>query len=95
MEVLNNHIFIVGYYSLHVSIAVPPEAAIPVKVIGVITFEGLLTYNGVLVEKPYIGTEETEDYLPVSIDATKIIKLASFLGFLISLGVLFFLEVFT
>ncbi|MBA4391560.1 MAG: cobalamin biosynthesis protein CobD [Syntrophus sp. (in: bacteria)] len=51
-------------------------------------------YNGILVEKPYIGAEEKEDYLIVSIDTIKIIKLASFFGFFISVGVLFLCEVF-
>lgn len=69
-----------------------PEAAIA-GALGV-KLGGPLTYDGVLVDKLYIGTEETEDYLSASIDAIKIIKLASFLGFFISLGVLFFWEVF-
>jgi adenosylcobinamide-phosphate synthase len=68
-----------------------PEAAIA-GALGV-RLGGPLMYNGVLVEKPFIGAEETDDDLIASIDAIKIIKLASFFGFFISLGVLFFLEV--
>lgn len=68
-----------------------PEAAIA-GALGV-RLGGPLMYSGILVQKPYIGTEVNEDYLAVSMNTIKIIKFASSFGFFISIGVLFFCEV--
>lgn len=46
-------------------------------------------YNGILVDKPFIGDGGCSDYLSVSGKAINIIKVASLIGFGISTGVLF------
>lgn len=48
-------------------------------------------YNGVLVQKPYIGTEKVSGYLRPSYDALKIVRLSSLIGFFISVIILSFL----
>ena len=50
---------------------------------------GSSRYNGVLIEKPYIGTESAVDYLAASFDTIKIVRFASFFGFFVSIVVLF------
>lgn len=41
---------------------------------------GPSTYGGILVQKPYIGEEKTEDYLSASEKAIRIIELSSIIG---------------
>lgn len=55
-----------------------PEAAIA-GALGV-KLGGPSTYNGIEVQKPYIGTERTEDYLTASQKAMDIIRVSSFIG---------------
>ncbi len=55
-----------------------PEAAIA-GALGV-RLGGPSTYNGVMVEKPYIGIERTDDYLNASERAIDIIRLSSIIG---------------
>jgi adenosylcobinamide-phosphate synthase len=52
---------------------------------------GPSVYNGVLVQKPYIGTEKVSGCLQPSYDVLRIVRLSSFIGFFISVIVLFFL----
>jgi adenosylcobinamide-phosphate synthase len=49
---------------------------------------GPSSYEGVLFEKPYIGTERSGDYFSASLNTVRIVRTASFLGFFISIGVL-------
>ncbi|MCX5813360.1 MAG: adenosylcobinamide-phosphate synthase CbiB [Proteobacteria bacterium] len=63
-----------------------PEAAMA-GALGV-KLGGPSTYGGVLFDKPYIGSERTEEYLSASLDTIRIVKMASFFGFFISIGVL-------
>ncbi len=67
-----------------------PEAAMA-GALGV-RLGGPSTYNGLLVEKPYIGKENVTDYLQPSFDAVRIIKLSSFIGLFLSLATLLFLK---
>ncbi len=55
-----------------------PEAAIA-GALGV-RLGGPSTYEGRLVEKPYIGEKRTEDYLAASMHAVNIIRIASLFG---------------
>jgi len=55
-----------------------PEAAIA-GALGV-KLGGASTYNGVEIQKPYIGIEKTENYLTASEKAMDIIKVASFIA---------------
>jgi adenosylcobinamide-phosphate synthase len=55
-----------------------PEAAIA-GALGV-RLGGPSTYNGIEIQKPYIGAEETENYLSASEKATDIIKVSSLIG---------------
>lgn len=55
-----------------------PEAAIA-GALGV-RLGGPSTYNGTLVQKPYIGKEKTTDYLMASKRAIEIIRLSSFIA---------------
>lgn len=50
---------------------------------------GPSSYNGILVDKPFIGDNGCSDYLSASEKAIKIIKIASLAGISISIGVLF------
>jgi len=50
---------------------------------------GPSSYGGIIFEKPYIGIERITDYLWASFYTIKIVRLASFLGFFISIIVLF------
>lgn len=50
---------------------------------------GPSSYNGILVDKPFIGDNGCSDYLSASGKAINIIKIASLSGFSISTGVLF------
>jgi adenosylcobinamide-phosphate synthase len=63
-----------------------PEAAMA-GALGV-QLGGPSMYNGILFEKPYIGSESVGDYFSASLNTIKIVKMASFLGFFISIGVL-------
>jgi adenosylcobinamide-phosphate synthase len=63
-----------------------PEAAIA-GALGV-QLGGPSKYNGVIFEKPYIGSERSADYFSASLDTIRIVRTASFLGFFISIGVL-------
>ncbi|OPY75904.1 MAG: cobalamin biosynthesis protein [Syntrophorhabdus sp. PtaU1.Bin153] len=63
-----------------------PEAALA-GALGV-RLGGPSTYNGILLEKPYIGQEKTVDYLQSSLDAVSLVRLSSFAGFFLSLVVL-------
>lgn len=64
-----------------------PEAAIA----GVLKVRlgGPSIYGGVLVEKPYIGTEETNDYLTASEKAVAVIRVASIAGACLAAAILF------
>jgi adenosylcobinamide-phosphate synthase len=68
-----------------------PEAAMA-GALGV-RLGGPSRYKGVLFEKEYIGTEKTADYFSASLYAIRIIRMASFLGFFISIGVLCLLTI--
>jgi len=63
-----------------------PEAAMA-GALGV-QLGGPSIYNGVLFEKPHIGAEKSADYFSASLDTIRIVRMASFLGFFISIGVL-------
>lgn len=63
-----------------------PEAAIA-GALGV-QLGGPATYGGLYVDKPYIGEKKTDDYLGASIKALGIIRLASFYGLVLSIGIL-------
>jgi adenosylcobinamide-phosphate synthase len=63
-----------------------PEAAMA-GALGV-QLGGPSRYDGVLIEKPHIGSERSENYLSASLDTIRIVRTASFLGFFISTGVL-------
>jgi adenosylcobinamide-phosphate synthase len=63
-----------------------PEAAMA-GVLGV-RLGGPSMYNGVLFEKQYIGHERSADYFSASLDTIRIVRMASFLGFFISISVL-------
>jgi adenosylcobinamide-phosphate synthase len=63
-----------------------PEAAMA-GALG-IQLGGPSIYHGVLFEKPHIGSEQSADYFTASLNTIKIVRMASFLGFFISLGVI-------
>lgn len=64
-----------------------PEAAIA-GALGV-RLGGPSTYNGILIQKPYIGREMTEDYLGVSEKTIDIIKVSSLIGLVIATIILY------
>lgn len=64
-----------------------PEAAIA-GALG-IRVGGPSAYGGVLVEKPYIGENRTDDYWAASGNAVKVVRIASALGVVISAIVLY------
>ncbi len=64
-----------------------PEAAIA-GALGV-RLGGPSTYNGVLVQKPYIGIEKTGDYLSASEKAMALIRLSSVIGAIIATIILY------
>ena len=64
-----------------------PEAAIA-GALGVL-LGGPSIYGGILIQKPYIGIDKTEDYLSASEKALGIAKIASLLGIMISIIILF------
>lgn len=63
-----------------------PEAAIA-GALGV-KLGGPSTYNGIEINKPYIGVEKTKDYLTASEKALDIVKISSLIGITIAAGVL-------
>jgi adenosylcobinamide-phosphate synthase len=64
-----------------------PEAAMA-GALGVV-LGGTSTYNGIPVEKPYIGKDTGKDYLVQSEKTIGIVGFASFVGFCITIAVLF------
>lgn len=64
-----------------------PEAAIA-GALGV-RLGGPSTYNGILVEKPCIGENRTEDYLAASNNAINVVRIAATLGAVIAVIVLY------
>lgn len=64
-----------------------PEAAIA-GALG-IRIGGPSAYGGVLVEKPYIGENRTDDYWAASGNAVKVVRIASALGVVVSAIVLY------
>lgn len=64
-----------------------PEAAIA-GALG-IKLGGPSAYGGVLVEKPYIGENRTDDYWAASGNAVKVVRIASALGVVVSAIVLY------
>lgn len=64
-----------------------PEAAIA-GALGV-KLGGPATYNGIEIQKPYIGIEKTENYLAASEKAIDIIKVSSLIGMGITAAILY------
>lgn len=99
--VISSSIVCRSLYTLHYSLKImlrdgrrhsSPNSGIPEAALAgalSVRLGGPSSYNGILVDKPFIGDNGCSDYLYVSGKAINIIKIASLVGFSISIGVLF------